>query len=863
MIDKHVFNGIRDDIRSHLKDYMSRRGYDVAKNRFRCPNPSHPDKNPSCGLVPNHPEWGHCFSCGESFDIFTLCIWEESKPAGGTAWFKDVFLYLAEKFNIPVPDMKFSADELFDMEIANAYSHASQIIRSLDTEDVPKIVAAKLLEYGWSRDVQYKMGIGSVKSYDEYIKRMTTNFGHSLDFLKKTDLANRNLFNPECLIYTIRDADGQPVGFSARDLNYEAKELAYKAAVKKGDTPEFAPKKYCHTTNNGNQGKKNLFNKSEIIFNFDLARLSPGGLVIMEGNADCATAYAAGIHSAVAALGTAFQRSHIEQALAAGKDRIVLVFDGDTAGKRSTERVMTMIEEMGGHVGLQVQVLQLPDGFKDPDEYIRSFTTLQEGSKAFRALPKIDMFTWRLQKAIEGGEDPEDVCTKTLPLIINEEQNLARSRMCDQLAYVTGIDAEFLRREVLRLTDQASMRLDEERALVGNDLMSNVRKDPKRVGTHILKAQAKLDSIEKRAKGCDVKAVIDAAKGVQEHQLANVSNMEMRTGFPLFDKLIGGVPRKGLFGTMPGKSHHGKSIWMDNLINGMIDNNEDLIVVLHSVDDAMEQRVQRIFGARTGIPSEYWRSAGYYLHDPKGQSEAPADFERIYTETWDWYLRMMADERLIAVDSGVLANDLQVLKIFIAELQRKHPGKSIIVFGDNFHLYDLATEETGEAKISAMSVYVTTELIAGLGISAIFTVEIPKGQFEIGLRPSYQNLKGTGRLTFDSKLNMTVYNQLQDFTGPAAAHKVALWWESDKYMESQTDEAGIICMAPVKLPIIEIIVDKNKISGRKRTLFYRLDDRSGVMTECTEAEQISMAEKLSCQEEQNRKSSRASYKHAA
>jgi hypothetical protein len=182
------------------------------------------------------------------------------------------------------------------------------------------------------------------------------------------------------------------------------------------------------------------------------------------------------------------------------------------------------------------------------------------------------------------------------------------------------------------------------------------------------------------------------------------------------------------------------------------------------------------------------------------------------------------------------------VKAWVSALQQKNPDKTIVFFGDNFHLYNMPTEETGEGKLSAMSVFVTTELIATLGISMIFTVEIPKNSFEAGVRPSYQNIKGTGRLTFDAKVDMVAYNQLQDFV--ARPDKALLYWESDKYMETITNPDMITCMQSIKMPIVEIIVDKNKISGVTKTIFYRLDKFSGQMEECSDAEQITCAEKL-------------------
>jgi archaellum biogenesis ATPase FlaH len=380
------------------------------------------------------------------------------------------------------------------------------------------------------------------------------------------------------------------------------------------------------------------------------------------------------------------------------------------------------------------------------------------------------------------------------------------------------------------------------RDLVSQELLKKIRQDPKNLSTYLLDAQSAIEAIEKKANGYDPAKVLDAAKDVYNQLLRNTSRYELKTGFDFFDEAVGGIPRKGLFGTIPGKSHHGKSVWMDNLINGLIETNNDIIVVLHTVDDPQVMRVQRLLGARTGIASKFWRSSGYFLHDPKGKEEAPENFEARFNEAWDWYFSMMKEERLIVVDSSTLAPDLMTLRAFLADIQRRHPGKTIIFFGDNFHLYDLQTQETGEQKISKMSVFVTTEIIGGLGLSAIFTVEIPKNDFEPGHRPSYQNLKGTGRLTFDSKVNMTIYSQTQDWV--SRPDKQFLYWESDKHQEEQSNGDGITCMAPTRLPIVEVIIDKNKINGVTKTIFYRMDKFSGRMEECSAVEQQSCADML-------------------
>jgi len=52
----------------HLEDYLETQGIKT-QTLFRCINPEHNDKNPSCGLHPNKQIF-HCFSCGVSGNIF-------------------------------------------------------------------------------------------------------------------------------------------------------------------------------------------------------------------------------------------------------------------------------------------------------------------------------------------------------------------------------------------------------------------------------------------------------------------------------------------------------------------------------------------------------------------------------------------------------------------------------------------------------------------------------------------------------------------------------------------------------------------------------------------------------------------------
>ena len=834
MSNRQAFDTVLESLKGYLPQYLTSQGIDP-RGRFRCINPDHHDHTPNnCSLIKGHESRGWCFACQTSFDIFDAVAWLEGRPHAGRGWLTDTVMYLAEKFGVEVPTVDLSDDDLRELQIVSAYQHALAIVRGLKLDELNQKVRDKIAQYRWSSDVLYKLGIGSVISYDDYMSRMR-QYGHDDVFLERVDLANKAIFNNNALIFAIRDADGTCVGFSSRDLSYEKRKTDYEAMVARGEEPKFKPRKFFHTREEGT-----LFHKERILMGLDLARNTVGPLHVFEGNADYVTAYAGGLQNAVAILGTSFTKDHLDLLLSLDKKHIVIVLDSDKAGKKGTERVMKLVEDCSGVVGLRVEVIVIP-GSKDPDAFIRTFSTLEEGVREFRKLPVTDMFSWRLQKSLEHGEDPLVVCENTMPLIVNEPSNLVRMRMTRQLAQVTNTNADFVEREVLRLIDKELMRQDEETSMVAADVAKALRQDPKNAPMILATALQRLEHLDKRNAPFNLESILQTVDLIFDEKERNNTACELRTGFPAFDAIFGGIPRKGALFCLPGKPHHGKSIFLDNVINGLLDNNPEVMVVLHTIDDSLGMRIDRILGARTGLSSDCFRRPGYYLEE--GRHLAPADFRDRYFEAKAWYKQMHEECRLLVADPSLLAADVMALRTWIQELKNMFPDRDMIVVGDNFHLYDMVTEETGEAKIRGISRFINDNIVNTLGTTVMMTMEIPKEQLRAGNRPTYLNLKGSAGLSFDAKVNVGVYNQLQDFS-ENLEHPATLYWESADHLERVVNSDGIEQMVQRKLPIVEALVDKNKVSGQKGTIFFRLEDHSGRMTECTAQEQSTLKNKL-------------------
>jgi DNA primase len=84
-----------------------------------------------------------------------------------------------------------------------------------------------------------------------------------------------------------------------------------------------------------------------VLFNLDQAKDAMRALnysILVEGQMDCISVFAAGFHNVIASSGTAFTQA---QAALLGRfsKNVIVNFDPDTAGAKATERTLTLLVE--------------------------------------------------------------------------------------------------------------------------------------------------------------------------------------------------------------------------------------------------------------------------------------------------------------------------------------------------------------------------------------------------------------------------------------------------------------------------------------------------------------------------------------
>ena len=185
------------------------------------------------------------------------------------------------------------------------------------------------------------------------------------------------------LLFSIRDAQGRPVGIGGRVLP----ELGTTSPAKYVNSPETP-----------------LFTKSKLLYGLDLAREAlrkNRTALVMEGYTDVIVAHQYGFQNAVAVLGTALGESHI-RLLKAHADRIVLVLDGDEAGTKRANEVLELFVAQQA----DLRILTLPEDL-DPCDFLHKY-----GAEAFSELlatKAVDALDHAYEVATRGIDVERDV----------------------------------------------------------------------------------------------------------------------------------------------------------------------------------------------------------------------------------------------------------------------------------------------------------------------------------------------------------------------------------------------------------------------------------------------------------------------
>ena len=437
--------------------------------------PFHKEKTPSFSVHATR-QFYHCFGCGVSGDVFSFVQKLENVT------FPEAVRAVAQKMGVALPKQTFSSEaEARDAKLRTALlevheracaffqeclkrpegARAQEYLagRGLDEETIKKFrigfapdsgfLLRDRLKGEFSEEIlresglfSWKEGTGggqaNTRSLDSAASTSTSGSagddkvveGKSEGENPKLEAHNRKPVSMYSkfrnrVMFPISNESGRVIAFTARTLSSDE-----KAGPKYLNSPETV-----------------IYSKSRVLFNLDQAKEAIRALnyaILVEGQMDCISVFAAGFRNVIASSGTAFTGA---QAGLLGRfsKQVVVNFDPDAAGAKATERTLGLLVEEE----FEIRVLTLESGF-DPDLFIR-----RKGKEAYASALKNSqkyfayLIEWaRTQFPVRSSEGKAKAVNYLLPHVQHVPSRIVRDELAEEIAQKLNIDSAVLRQEL-------------------------------------------------------------------------------------------------------------------------------------------------------------------------------------------------------------------------------------------------------------------------------------------------------------------------------------------------------------------------------------------------------------------------------
>lgn len=457
------------DIVRVVGDYVSLKKAGAQNYSGLCP--FHKEKTPSFSVHATR-QFYHCFGCGASGDVFSFVQKLENIT------FPEAVRAVAQKLGVALPKAVFSTEaEAHDARLRTTLleiheracaffqeclrrpegARAREYLagRGLDEATIKKFrigfapdsgfLLRDRLKNEFSREILRESGLFSWKETSQHSAQQNHNANDRRPATNDAERAEshepRAAFlsaqgpKPEAslmyskfrnrVMFPIANESGRVIAFTGRTLSTDE-----KAGPKYLNSPETA-----------------IYSKSRVLFNLDLAKEAIRALnyaILVEGQMDCISVFAAGFHNVIATSGTAFTAAQASLLGRFGK-QVVVNFDPDAAGAKATERTLGLLVEEE----FDIRVLTLEQGL-DPDLFVR-----RKGKDAYGAALKKSQryFEYLIERAraqfpVRSAEGKHKAVNYLLPHIQRVPSRIVRDELAEEIAQKLNIDSSVLRQEL-------------------------------------------------------------------------------------------------------------------------------------------------------------------------------------------------------------------------------------------------------------------------------------------------------------------------------------------------------------------------------------------------------------------------------
>ncbi len=377
--------------------------------------PFHGEKTPSFNVNPDRQIF-HCFGCQEGGDVITFLMKHDGLS------FPEAVRTLAAECGVEIEE---SAGAARERGVTEQLFSANQIAQDLYLEalagDEGRMARDYLKGRGFDEDTVARYGIGFAPDrWDAVAGRLDRHdlggkIGEQAGLIARRQKGQGYYDRLRGRVtFPIHDVRGRVVGFGGR-------------ALADGQEPKYL-----------NTPETPVFRKRETFYGFPdaLAELRRAGrAIVCEGYFDRIALSRAGLGEALATCGTALTAEHAVQ-LKRRTAEVVLLFDGDAAGRQAMERSLEVLLPQG----LRVRAAALAPG-EDPDSFL-----VARGPEALRDLVDAsrDALEQVMQWAVDAGcatpAQKADVVNRVVPLLARIPDAVERVEYGRRLASYTATE---------------------------------------------------------------------------------------------------------------------------------------------------------------------------------------------------------------------------------------------------------------------------------------------------------------------------------------------------------------------------------------------------------------------------------------
>ncbi len=408
------------DIVRLVSDYVPLK---PAGSRLKGLCPFHHEKTPSFSVDPQM-QLFYCFGCQAGGDAFKFVMLYEKVD------FPESVEFLAKRWGVPLPKAAARPEDDARSRLLLMNESAAGFFRAQWSDPARGRVAREYVTArGVSDVVAERFVLGYAPDGWDALMNVLGARGFKPQELQVAGLAvprkdgsgHYDRFRNR-VIFPIRDVSGRVVAFGGRAL---------------GDSEP----KYL------NSPETPAYVKGEHLYGLDIARdviRREGFAILVEGYLDLIALHQAGFENSVASLGTALTASQVKL-LARYSERVVVSYDGDTAGVNAAAKSLDLFLERG----FDVRVAAIPQG-ADPDDFVK-----EHGAAAYDALVRQSpsYLDFLVQKELRGrdiGRPEEKVAAinAILPKLTRLESAVERAAWAGRLADALMIDDDLVMQEL-------------------------------------------------------------------------------------------------------------------------------------------------------------------------------------------------------------------------------------------------------------------------------------------------------------------------------------------------------------------------------------------------------------------------------